>query len=97
MLTLGGVGRLYGALVGAPVYMIIRHLAAEWNPYHWMFVVGFLLIFVMRFSRGGLVGMAGALGGRLRPMLMRAPQRAPMAQEQPVSAAPRGAGAETAG
>jgi branched-chain amino acid transport system permease protein len=68
MLTLGGVGRLYGALVGAPVYMTIHHLAAQWNPYHWMFVIGWLLIFVMRFARGGLIGMAGAMLRRLRPL-----------------------------
>jgi ABC-type branched-subunit amino acid transport system permease subunit len=68
MLTLGGVGRLYGALVGAPVYMTIHHLAAQWNPYHWMFVIGCLLIFVMRFARGGLIGMAAAMLRRLRPL-----------------------------
>jgi branched-chain amino acid transport system permease protein len=96
MLTLGGVGRLYGALVGAPVYMVIHHFAAEWNPYHWMFVVGFLLIFVMRFSRGGLVGMAEGLWGRWRPLLMREPRKVQAAQEPPVGGAPR-AGAETAG
>jgi branched-chain amino acid transport system permease protein len=65
MLTLGGVGRLYGALVGAPVYMTIHHLAAQWNPYHWMFVVGGLLIFVVRFARGGLIGMGAAAAQRL--------------------------------
>jgi branched-chain amino acid transport system permease protein len=32
MLVLGGVGRLYGGLVGAPIYMIVHHIASQWNP-----------------------------------------------------------------
>ena len=58
MLVLGGIGRLYGGLLGAPVYVLVKDFAAEWNPYHWMFVIGGLLIFVVRFARGGLLGMA---------------------------------------
>jgi branched-chain amino acid transport system permease protein len=57
MLVLGGVGRLYGGLVGAPVYIVVKNFSAEWNPYHWMFVIGGLLIFVVRFARGGILGM----------------------------------------
>lgn len=64
MLVLGGVGALYGALVGAIVYMVVHHFAAEWNPYHWMFVIGGLLVLVVRFGRGGLLGMARAALGR---------------------------------
>lgn len=60
MLVLGGVGRLYGGLVGAPVYIVVKDLSAEWNPYHWMFVIGGLLIFVVRFARGGILGMLDA-------------------------------------
>jgi branched-chain amino acid transport system permease protein len=60
MLVLGGVGRLYGALLGAPVYMLVHNFASEWNPYHWMFVVGALLILVVRFARGGLLGLVDA-------------------------------------
>ena len=57
MLVLGGVGRLYGGLVGAPVYMFVQHFAREWNPYYWMFLIGALLIVVVRFSRRGLLGL----------------------------------------
>jgi branched-chain amino acid transport system permease protein len=57
MLVLGGVGRLYGGLVGAPVYMIVHHIASEWNPYHWMFIIGAMLTVVVMFARGGILGM----------------------------------------
>ena len=47
MLVLGGVGRLAGALVGATLFTVLHHTAASINPYHWLFVVGFLLMFVV--------------------------------------------------
>jgi branched-chain amino acid transport system permease protein len=65
MLVLGGVGRLYGGLIGAPVYMIVHHFASQWNPYHWMFIIGGLLAVVVMFARGGILGMVDAVMGRL--------------------------------
>ena len=61
MVVLGGIGSLYGGLIGAPVYLAIKHFAQQWSPYYWMFLVGMLLIVVMRFARGGLVGMIESL------------------------------------
>lgn len=64
MTVLGGAGHLYGPLFGAAAYAIVHHAAAEWNPYHWMFVIGLLLIVVVRFARGGFVGIFEALRAR---------------------------------
>ena len=47
MLILGGAGRLTGALVGAAVFTVLHHTAASINPYHWLFVVGALLMLVV--------------------------------------------------
>jgi branched-chain amino acid transport system permease protein len=69
MLVLGGVGRLYGGLVGAPVYMFVQHFAREWNPYYWMFLIGALLIIVVRFSRRGLIGLLDDLLAHARQRL----------------------------
>jgi branched-chain amino acid transport system permease protein len=66
MLVLGGVGRLYGGLVGAPIYMFVQHFAQQWNPYYWMFLIGGLLIVIVRFSRGGVLGLADDLLRRVR-------------------------------
>ncbi len=71
MLVLGGTGSLYGALVGAIVYMLVHHLAAEWNPYHWMFIIGALLVFVVRIGEGGLVGIARRITERSRQKIGR--------------------------
>lgn len=66
MLVLGGWGRLYGALVGATFYVVLHHFASSWNPFHWMFLVGAALILVVRFGKGGLLGLVDRLGARMR-------------------------------
>lgn len=50
MLVLGGAGNLNGALLGAAVFTLLHHTASSINPYHWLFVVGFLLMAVVLIS-----------------------------------------------
>ena len=66
MLVVGGVGRLYGAFIGAALYMIVQHAAAKWNPYHWMFVIGIMLVLIVMFARGGMMGLGHDLLRRWR-------------------------------
>ena len=63
---LGGVGRLYGALVGAAVFMLAKDYLAGLNPVYWQFWLGILLIVVVLFGRGGILGRCEALWLRLR-------------------------------
>lgn len=65
MIVLGGIGRLHGALVGAAIYMSVQYFAQQWDPYYWMLAIGILLILVVRFGRGGLLGIAEDLRDRL--------------------------------
>jgi branched-chain amino acid transport system permease protein len=65
MLVLGGLGDLYGGMIGASVYIIFKNFAQELNPFYWMFFVGALLIIVVRFTRGGLLGVIRSIGDRL--------------------------------
>ena len=65
MLILGGVGSIYGGLVGGALYMILRHLASAFNPYHWMFVVGLLLIAVVLSGQNGVLGVLDHVAARL--------------------------------
>lgn len=44
MLVLGGVGWLYGAFIGAPVYMIAQDMLAKSDPVYWFFWIGLLLV-----------------------------------------------------
>jgi branched-chain amino acid transport system permease protein len=66
MLVLGGVGRLYGAMIGAAVFMIAKDYLSSLNPVYWQFWIGVLLMVVVLFGRGGIMGRAEAIWMRLR-------------------------------
>jgi len=57
MLILGGVGRLYGAFVGPVVYLIAQDYLAKQYPEYWYFGIGALLITVVLFAPGGILGL----------------------------------------
>ncbi len=61
MVVLGGVGRLYGAMIGAAVFMIAKDYLSGLNPVYWQFWIGILLIAVVLFGRGGILGRSEAL------------------------------------
>ncbi len=66
MLVLGGAGRLYGGLIGATVFMVAHHYLSDLNPIYWQFWLGLLLVVVVLFARGGILGAVEALRARLR-------------------------------
>ncbi|MFL6574664.1 MAG: branched-chain amino acid ABC transporter permease [Burkholderiales bacterium] len=57
MLILGGVGRLYGAFVGPVVYLVAQDYLAKQYPEYWYFGIGALLITVVLFAPGGILGL----------------------------------------
>jgi len=64
MLVLGGAGRLYGGLVGATVFMVAHHYLSDLNPIYWQFWLGLLLVVVVLFARGGILGAIEVLRNR---------------------------------
>jgi branched-chain amino acid transport system permease protein len=66
MLILGGVGRIYGAFVGPVVYLIAQDLLAKQFPEYWYFGIGVMLVLVVMFARGGILGILDGLLARLR-------------------------------
>jgi branched-chain amino acid transport system permease protein len=66
MLILGGVGRLYGAFVGPLVFLIAQDYLARQFPEYWYFGIGLMLVIVVLFARGGILGISDALVARLR-------------------------------
>lgn len=60
MIILGGVGRLYGAFVGATLFVILRDITEQVlgtdQPW-WMLIVGLTLILVVLFARDGVLGI----------------------------------------
>lgn len=66
MLVLGGAGHLWGALAGALIIQIFEHIVAAANPFHWMTLVGLLLILIVVFAPKGLVEPVLVTARRLR-------------------------------
>ena len=66
MLVLGGAGRLYGGLVGAAIFMIAQDWLSGIDPVYWQFWIGFFLVVIVLFARGGILGGAAALVARWR-------------------------------
>lgn len=63
MLILGGAGRLYGAFVGVPIYMLAQDLLAKQDPANWYLWQGVMLLAITFAAPGGLLA--------LRPRLRR--------------------------
>jgi len=57
MLIIGGIGRLYGAFIGVPLYMIAQDRFSAIEPVYWYFWIGLLMVLVVVFARGGLLGV----------------------------------------
>jgi branched-chain amino acid transport system permease protein len=60
MVIFGGMGRLYGAVIGALAFLLLEERLADFTE-NWKVIVGPLLVVVAVFARGGLVGVAERL------------------------------------
>jgi branched-chain amino acid transport system permease protein len=69
MLIIGGVGRLYGAFIGVPLYMIAQDRFSSIDPVYWYFWIGLLMVLLVTFARGGVLGLLEKLWRRSRPGL----------------------------
>jgi branched-chain amino acid transport system permease protein len=63
MVILGGVGTLYGAIIGACAYLLLEDGLSGFTE-HWKMIFGPLLILVVLFGRGGIAGILGRLHSR---------------------------------
>jgi branched-chain amino acid transport system permease protein len=69
MVILGGMGTLYGSIIGAVVYILVEDLLKSLTA-HWMAIFGPLLLFVVLFGKGGIYGVLGN-----KPLLRRRRER----------------------
>lgn len=65
MIVLGGLGTLYGAIIGAAAFILSEEWLAGFTE-HWKMIFGPLLILVVVFARGGLVGLTARISGGRR-------------------------------
>ena len=64
MLIIGGVGKLYGAFIGVPLYMVAQDRFATIDPVFWYFWIGLFMVLLVLFARGGVFGVLERLRGR---------------------------------
>jgi branched-chain amino acid transport system permease protein len=65
ILVFGGAGRLYGGLVGAVVFRVMQDRIGNVTPQYWEFWLGLLLVLLVLFVRGGLLGLMDNIRARI--------------------------------
>jgi len=60
MVILGGMGSLFGPVIGAIVYLVMEEFLSQLTEY-WALIMGPLLLLIVLFGRGGIVGLLGRL------------------------------------
>jgi branched-chain amino acid transport system permease protein len=66
MIVMGGIGTLYGALIGAVVYIALEQIVTPYTT-HWMTILGAILVLLALFWRQGVWGMLTARAAGARP------------------------------
>jgi branched-chain amino acid transport system permease protein len=56
MIVLGGMGSLFGPVIGAVAYWLLQDVLSDTTEY-WQIIFGPLLILIVLFARGGIVGL----------------------------------------
>jgi branched-chain amino acid transport system permease protein len=65
MVIFGGLGTLHGAIIGTAAFLLVEEWLSGLTE-HWKVIFGPLLVLVVVFARGGLIGVAERLTRRLR-------------------------------
>ncbi|UFZ02883.1 branched-chain amino acid ABC transporter permease [Bradyrhizobium ontarionense] len=60
MVILGGMGTLLGPVVGSVAFLVLEEVLSQITEY-WAIIMGPLLLLVVLFGRGGIMGMLGRL------------------------------------
>jgi branched-chain amino acid transport system permease protein len=51
VLVIGGVGYLYGGLIGAVVFKVLQDVLSAWTPQYWQFWIGLILVILVLAGR----------------------------------------------
>jgi branched-chain amino acid transport system permease protein len=60
MVILGGMGSMFGPVVGAIVFLLLEEFLSQITEY-WALIMGPLLLLIVLFGRGGIMGLLGRL------------------------------------
>jgi branched-chain amino acid transport system permease protein len=65
MAIFGGMGQLYGPVIGAAIFAYLEELLLTRFPYYYMLVFGIILVVVILYLPQGLVGVVQKLRRRI--------------------------------
>ncbi|MGH7075969.1 MAG: branched-chain amino acid ABC transporter permease [Stellaceae bacterium] len=71
MLMIGGVGYLYGGIIGAAIFTLMQDRLSAITPQYWTFWIGLLLVLLVLVGRERLTGLPAGCRGLVR-LLARA-------------------------
>jgi branched-chain amino acid transport system permease protein len=74
VLVIGGVGYLYGGLIGAVVFKVLQDILSAWTPQYWQFWIGLILVVIVLAGRERLTERVRALWPRSKSNLAEGPQ-----------------------
>ena len=60
MVVLGGMGSLFGPVIGTIVFLLLEEFLSQITEY-WALILGPLLLLIVLFGRGGIMGLLGRL------------------------------------
>ena len=61
VLVIGGVGYLYGGLIGAVVFKVLQDVLSAWTPQYWQFWIGLILVVLVLAGRERVTDRVRAL------------------------------------
>jgi branched-chain amino acid transport system permease protein len=65
ILIFGGAGYLYGGLIGAVAFRVMQDIIGGITPQYWLFYVGLVLVLLVLFVRGGIIGLMMSVRDRI--------------------------------
>src|SRR5205809_1141020 len=60
MVVLGGMGSLFGPVIGAIAFLLLEEFLSQFTEY-WSMIMGPLLLLIVLFARGCIIGILGLL------------------------------------
>lgn len=63
MVILGGVGTLFGPLLGAAVFIVLESILSSWTE-NWQLGLGLILLLVVLYTQGGVQALLARFGGK---------------------------------
>jgi branched-chain amino acid transport system permease protein len=77
VLVIGGVGYLYGGLIGAIVFKVLQDVISAWTPQYWQFWIGLILVIIVLAGRERLTERVRTFWKGMASRTIKSPETLP--------------------